>query len=630
MSDHRKPLQNRAPLQPARFLALPPGAVRPTGWLYDQLRVQADGRTGQLESFWPSVGPESGWLGGTGESWERGPYYLDGLVPLAYILNDDRLKAQAQKWIEWTLQSQTPDGWFGPKVNEDWWPRMVMLKVLIQYYEATGDDRIIPFMQRYCQYQHAHLKHRPLQHWAAARGGENVLSVLWLYNQTGEAYLLELAEELRQQTIDWGYLFEAFPHRGYTTRDRVGMENHVVNNAMAVKYPALFWQQTGTTAHRHGAIVGIQNLMHYHGQPQGIWSGDELFAGTHPSQGTELCGVVEYMFSLEHLARIFGEAEYADILEKVAYNALPAGMTADMWGHQYNQQPNQVLCSKAKRPFTWTNDESNCFGLEPFYGCCTANYHQGWPKFAASLWAATAEGGLAAVAYAPCEVEATVAGDVPVKVVVETEYPFRETVRCTVTPAQAAKFAIEFRIPGWVKGATLLVNGEPLNRFHPYGGHYAKVEREWQPGDVVELAFPMAIRLTDRPTNRAICVERGPLLYSLAVGEEWQRLKGEDICPTWEVHPTTPWNYGLVVDRIHPERSFKVETGPISKPAFTAEQAPVRLVGTGRQVPEWELKEHSADAPPISPVAPETPAEAITLVPYGAARLRITEFPWGK
>ena len=123
-----------------RALAL--GSITPRGWLLDQLRLQADNITGQLEAIWPDVGPDSGWRGGPGEDWERGPYYLDGLVPLAHVLHDARLLALAGPWIEWILGSQRDDGFFGPAGNDDWWPRMVALKVLTQHADATGDDRV--------------------------------------------------------------------------------------------------------------------------------------------------------------------------------------------------------------------------------------------------------------------------------------------------------------------------------------------------------------------------------------------------------------------------------------------------------------------------------------------------------
>ena len=106
-------IKNRAPLAPNAFYLLPLGAIRPTGWLRAQLRTQADGLSGHLDEIWPDIGPNSVWLGGTGESWERGPYYLDGLLPLAYLLDDPGLKAKAQKFIEWTLASQKDNGVFG-------------------------------------------------------------------------------------------------------------------------------------------------------------------------------------------------------------------------------------------------------------------------------------------------------------------------------------------------------------------------------------------------------------------------------------------------------------------------------------------------------------------------------------
>lgn len=142
------PVPNRPPLQKGSYTLLPLGSVKPKGWLHKQLEIQANGLSGHLDEFWPDVGPNSAWLGGTGEGWERGPYFLDGLVPLAYLLEDPKLIAKATKWMDWTLTHQRDDGAIGPPKNTDWWPNMIMLKALTQYQEATGDARVIPVMEK--------------------------------------------------------------------------------------------------------------------------------------------------------------------------------------------------------------------------------------------------------------------------------------------------------------------------------------------------------------------------------------------------------------------------------------------------------------------------------------------------
>jgi len=510
----------RTGLAATAFEALPLGAVEPAGWLRAQLRLQADGLTGHLDELWPDVGPDSAWLGGDGEDWERGPYYCDGLVPLAYLLKDDALMGKARCWMEAALASQRDDGGFGPATNDDWWPRMVMLKALAQYHEATGDDRVLPFMTRYFRYQLANLPARPLQNWGWVRGADNALVVHWLYERTGEPSLLALADLILAQTFDWGaYLGDLPP----AARERVtafAHQTHVVNVAMGLKTPALRYRRDADPAHRRAVNEGWANLMRCHGQVEGIFSGDEWLAGTDPSQGVELCAVVELMFTLEQLTRVYGAGRFADDLETVAYNALPATITADMRARQYDQQPNQVLCTVAPRRWTINGDTSNTFGLAPNFGCCAANMHQGWPKLAATLWMATPDGGLVAVAYAPCAVHAPVAGGDTVTIEEETTYPFDETVRLTIRaePDRPIAFPLRLRIPAWCTGARLAVNGRAEGLSDLEDG-FVTLRRAWRDGDMVELTLPMIVRTVARP-NGAVGVARGPLLFALAIGEE--------------------------------------------------------------------------------------------------------------
>jgi hypothetical protein len=236
----------------------------------------------------------------------------------------------------------------------------------------------------------------------------------------------------------------------------------------------------------------------------------------------------------------------------------------------------------------------------------------------------TAEDGLAAVAYAPSEVEATVNKKVNLRISEDTEYPFRETVQLTVTPATPVKFPLKLRIPGWATEATVAVNRVAISDVR--SGSYLIVNREWKQGDRVELKFPMPPRIS-RWENNSVAIERGPLVFSLKMGENWTKLNEDALAPDWEVRPTTPWNYGLVLDSAHPAASIKVVEAPIGQFPFSESAPPVELLMKARLVPEWQAVDGSAGPLPKSPVKSLSPEETVTLVPYGAAKLRITAFP---
>ena len=363
LPDPASVIKNRAPLAPSAFHFLPLGSVRPAGWLKEQLLIQASGLGGHLDEAWADVGPDSGWLGGKGESWERGPYFLDGLVPLAYLLDDARLKAKAQRYIDWTLDHQAPDGMIGPASNNDWWPRIVMLKALTQYQEFTGDSRVIPVIDKYLRYQLQELPQRPLRDWSRFRWQDELLSVIWLYNRTGSEYLLELAHLLRKQGYDWMAQYANFQYKQRITAEYIKLEKgeglkdlalatHGVNNGQAIKTGPVWSQVSASKADESAVLKMIAELDKYHGLPNGMFSCDEHLAGLDPSQGSELCTVVEYMFSLEHSLAIVGDPSLGDRLEQLAFNALPGTFTDDMWAHQYNQEPNQVECSLHRKPLT--------------------------------------------------------------------------------------------------------------------------------------------------------------------------------------------------------------------------------------------------------------------------------------
>jgi hypothetical protein len=644
-------LNNRAPLVTKPYMELPIGAIHPQGWVKDQLERMATGMTGHLDTLYPQVmGPRNGWLGGDGDVWERGPYWIDGLLPLAYILNDKKLINKVQPWVEWTLKSQQSNGYFGPSEDRapetglqrtnarDWWPKMVVLKFMQQYYEATGDKRVIPFMTRYFQYQLKELPVTPLDHWtdwAQKRGGDNLMVVFWLYNITGDKFLLDLGKIIAGQTTNWTDIFLY-----YDQLSRI-FSTHGVNLAQAMKEPVVLYQYTKDPKNLEAIAKGATVLKREHGWPTGLFAADEMLHTGNPTQGSELCTAVEMMFSLETMLEITGNPRYADWLERVTFNALPTQVTDNCDSRQYYQQLNQVEVSRQDRNFmTCYNGTGQLFGLLDGYPCCTSNLHQGWPKFTRNLWLATEDRGLAALIYSPSSVDAKVADGVRVHIDEQTNYPFEEIIRFKLSiPDKKRKsvfFPLHLRIPQWCENATVKINGEPWNAATP-GNNIVKVFHDWKSGDLVELELPMKVSIS-RWYEESAVVERGPLVYALHIGEKWDRVNDDYKFGTkygdwyYEVHPTTPWNYCLQEKDISPDvvaKEFVVVKKDFKGYPWNPENAPIEIRTKGKRMKDWHMYNGSAGPLPYSvqyQLGP-VPEEDITLIPYGCTTLRITEFP---
>jgi hypothetical protein len=644
---------NTNPLHPSKFYPLPLGQIRPQGWLARQLRIQADGLSGHLDEFWPDV-QESRWFGGDAEGWERAPYWLDGVIPLAFLLDDQALQAKVTRYVDYILTHQHEDGWLGPRAmagtggigetsHYDLWAMFLALKMLMQYYDATGDARVITAVEKCLHGIDRHIDRAPLFNWAQFRWFEALIPIYWLYEHTEAPWLLDLGVKLHAQGFNWRAFFERWPMTEPTPKGRWSHMSHVVNNAMAVKAHGLWWRQSGDPQDRDAVYDMIAKLDRYHGMVTGVFTGDECIAGLDPTQGTELCAVVEYMYSLEILLSLLGDPAFGDRLESITFNALPATFSPDMWSHQYDQQVNQVMCSiREDHPWTTNGPESNIFGLAPNYGCCTANLSQGWPKFAAHLWMRD-DAGLTAVAYAPSVAEVEIDG-ARVTAALETGYPFRETLNFRIHTDAPVTFPLLLRIPTWAKEATVQVADDKV--IHAEAGTFHRIAREWRGTTEVVLTLPMAPRLLARP-HRAVAMARGPLVYALTIGEDWRRVH-EDLPyrelphADWEIYPTTPWNYALALEEALMDATAKAVTTnevttngepvmftehAIGDYPFSPDGAPVSAQVKGRRVPAWQLENGSAGALPQSPVTSSKPLEALTLIPYGCTNLRITEFP---
>lgn len=646
---------NRAPLEESPYALLPLGSVRPSGWLREQLLRQASGLTGHLDEVYPAVmGPSNAWLGGDGDAWERGPYWIDGLLPLAFILGDQTLVDKALVWVEAILASRGRDGRIGPARDnpfvyglqrggsQDWWPRMVALKILQQYYEATGDARAIECLSAYFSYQLETLAATPLDHWTdwgRWRGADNLAVVYWLYNITGQEYLLRLGELLHSQTTDWTSLFRdgAIFHAPYSV--------HCVNLAQGFKAPVVWWQYSHSSSDLEAPLKALAAIRGTVGLPTGLWAGDEQLHSGEPTRGSELCTAVEMMFSAEEMLRITGDPAWADCLERVAFNALPAQVNDTFTAKQYYQQANQVSCTLGWGPFSTPHDGTDTvFGTLNGYPCCLSNMHQGWPKFTRNLWYATPDGGLAALVYAPCEVNAKVAGGTEITLTEDTAYPFRDEVRFTIGMPRCrdrkASFPLRFRVPGWCGAPRVFVNSQEIEAASENG--IICLQREWRRNDEIRLVFPMETEVEEW-YDRAWTIVRGPLVYALRMKENWtwKDLPGGWYGPgAWEVTSPSPWNYCIMRDSFEPSQCSVNLSGPVARSAdaasgklsetiaaypWSVDTAPVSITVPARELPHWT--EPSAVAFWTEDGYDAGKPVTIELIPYGCTTLRITEFP---
>ncbi|KAJ8080065.1 hypothetical protein PM082_016892 [Marasmius tenuissimus] len=663
-------------LRPPLFKRLPTGSIKPTGWALDQARVQADGLAGHIRSFGSYV-KGSIWVeGGTIEysgMHEAAPYWFNGQVALAFQLNDDRLKSEIKDFLDWTLQSQQADGWFGPdglrnpNLPRLTWPRYLVLLGMIQYAEAdsTQTQRIVDAMHRFITIVHQMWKDGTqgdpslpgeefkYQH---VRWEELVYSLQWLYDNYPngqESMLLETMQLVRNQGFSWKndwYQDGTFPKTAITTG--FNMQTHGVNNAEAMKSEALAFRFTGDQSDKQNTFDRLDMIYKYHGRASGTFASDEHYAGLSPSRGTELCTVVEQMFSLATIYSIFGNNAVADRVEKIAYNALPAGIFHDWWSHQYDQQVNQIW-SKVMDPAPFGNNgpTSNVFGFEPNYPCCTVNHPSGYPKFwAHQYFIDPSDTSLVHAFLGPAQYNGKV-GNNDVTVSVNTIYPFGLTLEYEITASNAFPFKI--RVPGWAQTSgksTVAINGGTPTQLKQQNEHGLYTIQAAKGTTRVRVSLDAPIEIEKR-FNGAVAVTRGPLNFALQLSnndtvspglrsaQAINNVKG--LYPNAPAQYLTPTDNNTVDHVLLPTTEWRLAIDPatlklvdnsasttsLPKQVWAPGAQPVWFTAQACQI-AWGLEKNSAAPPPQSPVACATGQKfEVKLVPFGAAKLRLGEIP---
>ena len=606
-------------INPGKYTFLPPASIRPEGWLKRQLQLQADGLAGQLDRIWPDVS-DSQWIGGKHEGWERVPYWLDGFIPLAWLLDDEDMKARARRYVEHIMAQQQEDGWICPcekeqRAHYDVWVVFLICKVLAMYADFTGDKRAEEAVEKALKQLNTHLNGCTLFGWGQSRWFECYIPILWLYEKQPQEWLLQLARKLRTQGMDWRYVFEDWHFEKPDSKGCWTFITHVVNIAMALKTEAMLGALDGGPVHER-AKQAIELLWRDHGMAAWHFTGDECLSGKNPIHGSELCSVVEAMYSYEHLIRFTGESFWSDLLERVTYNALPATISPDMWTHQYDQMTNQISCvpfEKGQHPFLTNGEESHVFGLEPNYGCCTANMGQGWPKFALSALMRSPDG-IAVAAIAPVSASVEIDG-VPVHLRIETDYPFKNSYRVHVRADKPVSFALRLRIPGFAFDG--LIDGQSAGD--------GVITRCWNGEETVSVSFRTEAKLRERPEGM-FCLEDGPLLFSVAPSTEWRKVEYEHngverkypYCD-YHIRPTSDWNYAFA------DETFIREENEVGAIPFSPDEPAVTQTARMVQIP-WK-EENGACTPLPESTEPLTDPVSLRLIPYGCTTLRMTEMP---
>lgn len=631
----------RAPLRQANFLKLPVGSIRPTGWVGRYLELQRDGLTGHLGeiSAWLEK-HNNAWLTTGGDhGWEEVPYWLKGYGNLAYILNDKKMIAETKTWIEGAFASVKPDGSFGP-VNmrgdkRELWAQMIMLWILQSYYEHSGDERVITLMTNYFKWQMTIPDDKFLEdYWENSRGGDNLYSVLWLYNRTGDKFLLDLAAKLHRNTANW-------------TQESTLPNWHNVNIAQCFREPATYYMITGDSALLRASYNDQQLIRRTFGQvPGGMFGADEnaRMGYIDPRQGVETCGMVEQMASDELMLAFTGDPAWAENCEDVAFNTYPAAVMPDFKALRYITAPNMVV-SDSKNHHPGIDNSGPFLSMNPFSSrCCQHNHAQGWPYYAEHLVMATPDNGVAAVFYNSCTANVKVANGKTIQLIETTNYPFEEKVDISVKMKGKAKFPLYLRIPSWTEGASVMINGE-AQTVTPVAGKYYRINREWSNGDRIALNLPMHLKMRTWQANQnSVSVDYGPLTLSLKIKERyvkrdsretaigdshWQKTADPTKWPTTEIYPDSPWNYALVLEKGDALKNFKIvrREWPKDNFPFSLDNVPLEFEAEGRKVPSWTIDRFGLCGVLPTACAPRGAKEKITLVPMGAARLRISAFP---
>lgn len=601
--------------------------MKAEGWMKEALTTQRNGLTGHIQMAGAPFDKE-GWGDATQkkmdrwEDFEQTGYWADGALRCGYLIDDPELTQRVKEWIDFQIDHPKEDGFIGPELH-NLWPHVVFFRVIMAEYSRNPSPKIIKALSN-------HYKNAARSQTLIKTGGPewdfnertmlHIEMLCWLYQQTNDAFFIEKAENTYKAFCSRKspFTMQAF------LSDEVPIV-HSVSSFETLKIPVILYINTGKKEYLDAAIHGIQKVYKYHGLADGIPSGNEAHDGNMPNEVHETCCVSDAQWALGYFLQATGDVQWADLMEKICFNAAFSVVWKDFKSLQYYSSPNQVIAKNNSSFCMYVGGQDRmAYRIAHGPACCNGNMNRMIPLFCSRQWMKKGDNGIVAAMYAPSSFTTKLKGSKnEITIQEETNYPFEETIRFRMKMKRSTPFSFWLRIPQWCKGASITVNGQAADIVCK-AGTFVEVQRKFSDGDIIELKLPMKAKSVSMPYD-GVAFERGPLVFSLNVKAQ------EEITETRELDgikfqsriltPLSEWNYAPV----DTENIEVVNSNDYSN-IWNPETTPVRLKVKAVTVTNWQLYRDNF-TPYMPSVIRKGEEKVIELVPVGTTVLRMTVFP---
>ena len=599
-----------------------PGAVKPTGFLAEFARRQAEGTLShRQEALYPfdqemwaqaitnlhyanpmwrapdrpysEANKRCPWV-----PYEQTGYMLDAMARLSFLVDAPTVRADYVKSLESVLANVTSEGklarFYDNADHNFEWPFVIFARSAFAWFEATGDRRVLDALVRhYRAFKGEYLGWK-------GREAYNAEMLVLLSEYTGDKSLVDDAVKM----------FEKNGPNWFRADAKIRVLDHGVSFTESLKLPAVLTLGTGDRRWLEKGERILDRAFELNEQPDGMISANEFLSGRDPRQGHEACVVSDMIWTLGYYLQADGRAIDADRMERIAYNALPGHMTKDFRRYQYMSFVNQAQVTPFSSHTHFAPRAKHAqYRPNLFFECCLGNIQRALPNFILRLWMKDEKTGApVAMLHGPSRLSSEYKG---VRFTIEevTDYPFSDTVRFVFHADRPLEMPLKYRVPTWAD--------------RPDAGTIACETRTWKDGDVFETSFPSKVLLkSDRNWH---WFTKGALSFAYPVPSNVVEERPNDPYSPLILTPNGPWNWA--VDPAALRQAMPVaEYRPNGK--FPYDESPLTLKVPMQGLSEWRVFDSGKWMPDPPLFAHQSGERAtVTLVPEGATLARVTAFP---